>query len=199
MLIPKVLDNRSKLIIAVAFTIWLTVLACTVSVKDKGQGDSNKVDIETPLGGLHVNEEADVRDIGVPVYPGARQKPKTNEGDSKSANVNVSSSFFGLKVVAIEYESDDSPGKVIAFYHDQLKKFGSVVQCRTDEHLGDLNVEIGKHGSEEVKCQGDNSGKIVELKAGTTDNQHLVSVEPSGKGSDFALVYIRARGKEGTI
>jgi hypothetical protein len=199
MLIPKVLDNRTKFIIAVAFIGWLTLLACTVSVKDKDQGDKNsKVDIETPVGGIHVNEEADVRDIGLPVYPGAKQKPKTDD-DSKSANVNVSSSFFGLKVVAIEYVSDDSPQKIIAFYQDQLKKFGNVVQCRTDKQGNDLSVSLSNQGSKEVTCKGDNSGKVVELKVGTEDNQRLVSVEPSGKGSDFALVYIRARGKESTI
>ncbi len=197
-MIPKVLDNKSKLLIAVAFAGWLTILACSVNVKDKDQAGHDKVDIETPVGGIHVNEEADVRDTGLPVYPGARQKPKTND-DSKNANVNISSSFFGLKVVAIEYESDDSPDKVITFYQDQLKKYGNVVQCRTEKHGNDLSVSLSNQGSKEVKCEGNNSGKIVELKVGTEDNQRLVSVEPDAKGSDFALVYIRARGKEGSI
>jgi hypothetical protein len=197
-MIPKVLDNRTKFLIALAFIAWLTLLACSVNVKDKDQGANSKVDIETPVGGIHVNEGGDVRDIGLPVYPGARQKQKTSDGDSKSANVNLSSSFFGLKVVAIEYESDDSPGKITAYYQDQLKKFGSVVQCRTDSHDGDFTLKIGKHASA-VKCEGDNSGRIVELKVGMEDDQRLVSVEPDGNGSDFSLVYIRARGKEGTI
>ena len=44
-------------------------------------------------------------------------------------------------------------------------------------------------------------GKTIELKAGTEDNQHVVSVEPSetGKGSTFALVYLFTRGKQGDI
>lgn len=198
MLIPKVLDNRAKFIIALAFIGWLTLLACTVNVKDKNQGDeSNRLDVETPVGGLHVNEQADVRDTGLTVYPGAKQKPKTDD-DSKSANVNIASSFFGLKVVAIEYVSDDPPNKVINFYRDELKKFGDVVQCRTDKQGNDISVSLGDKGSKAVSCGG-NSGNIIELKVGTEDNQHLVSVEPSGKGSDFSLVYIHARGKEGTI
>jgi len=175
------------------------VLACSVSVKDH-DGDNSKVDISTPIGGIHVNEDADVRDIGLAVYPGARKKEKTNDHDSKSANVNISSSLFGVKVVAIEYESDDPPEKVLAFYQDQMKKYGRVVQCRTNKHGGDLTVHAGhKDGSHEVTCEGDNAGNVVELKAGTEDNQHLVSVEPQGKGTDFALVYILTRGKEGTI
>jgi len=196
--IPKVLDNKTKALIALAFAGWLTVLACTVDVKDH-DGENSKVDIQTPVGGMHIDEQANVKDTGMSVYPGARQKPKTGD-DSKNANVNISSSFFGVKVVAIEYESDDAPSKVQAFYQDQLKKFGKVIQCRTDKHGGDLTVKAGKDSSsKEVHCDGDNSGKVVELKVGSEDNQHLVSIEPQGSGTDFALVYIQTRGKEGSI
>jgi hypothetical protein len=198
MLMPKALDNKAKALIAVAFAGWLTVLACTVDVKDR-DGNNSKVDIQTPVGGIHVNEDANVKDTGLAVYPGARQKEKTDK-DSKSANVNISSGFFGVKVVAIEYESDDPPSKVQAFYQDQLKKFGRVIQCRTDKHGGDLTVKAGHENSKrEVRCEGGNSGNVVELKVGTEDDQHLVSVEPQGNGSDFALVFIQTRGKEGTI
>lgn len=198
--IPKILDNKTKLVIALAFVGWLTVLACTVSVKDHENGDNSKVDIETPVGGIHVDEEANARDTGLPVYPGARPKPKTDH-DSKSANVNISSGFFGVKVVAIEYESDDPPAKVLAFYREQMKKFGGFVECRTDKHGGDLTAKAGDHedGSRPVSCEGNNSGNVVELKTGTEDNQRLVSVEPEGNGSDFALVYVRTRGKQGEI
>ncbi|MGH9499829.1 MAG: hypothetical protein ACRD3L_11885 [Terriglobales bacterium] len=198
MLIPKFLDNKAKALIAVAFAGCLTVLACTVSVKDH-DGDNSKVDIQTPMGGMHIDDEANVKDTGLAVYPGARKKEKTDH-DSKSANVNISSGFFGVKVVAIEYESDDAPAKVQAFYQDQLKKFGHVIQCRTNKQGNDLNVKVGhEHGNHEVRCEGDNNGNVVELKVGTEDNQHLVSVESEGTGTDFALVYIQTRGKEGTI
>ena len=43
----------------------------------------------------------------LPVYPGARPKEKDEDGDEKSANVDISTSAFGLKVVAIEYETND--------------------------------------------------------------------------------------------
>jgi hypothetical protein len=40
----------------------------------------------------------------------------------------------------------------------------------------------------------------VELKVGTEDNQHIVAVKPDGKGSRFALVYVRTHaGKDDTI
>jgi len=178
------------------------LLACSVNVKDHDGGKNSKVDINTPIGGIHVSEDVDARDTGLAVYPGARKKQKTNDGEEKGANVNISSSFFGVKVAAIEFESDDPPDKVIAFYQDQLKKYGHVIQCRTNKHGGDLTVKAGDHKSDtsrEVRCEGTDSGNVIELKVGTEDNQHMVSVEPEGKGSDFALVYVQTRGKEGTI
>jgi hypothetical protein len=198
MLLPKPLDIKSRFLIAMAFVGWLTVVACSVSVKDHNSGN-DKVDIDTPIGGIHVNEQVDVRDIGLSVYPGAHQKPKTGN-DDKSANVNISSSFFGVKVAAIEYESDDSPNKIIAFYQDQLKKYGSVVECHTTKHGGDLTVKAGdKNSHNPVTCKDGDSGSVVELKVGTEDDQHLVSVESTGKGTDFSLVYVQTRGKESTI
>jgi hypothetical protein len=44
-----------------------------------------------------------------------------------------------------------------------------------------------------VNINVDASG--TELKVGTTDRQHIVSVKPSGGGSEFALVYVQTRGK----
>jgi hypothetical protein len=198
MLIPKVLDNKRKALIAVAFAGCLTIVGCSIDVKDAKNGDSSKVDIQTPLGGIHVNEAADIRDTGLPAYPGARIKEKTHDGDSKSANVNLSSMGFGLKVVALEYESDDPPDKVMAFYKDKLKKYGDVLQCRTNKHGGDEDVDYnGKDSvSKPVTCKGDNSGSVIELKVGTENNQHIVSVEPEGKGTDFAVVLVQIHGKD---
>ena len=100
---------------------------------------------------------------------------------------------------SFEYESDDPPEKVIAYYKDQLKKYGNVLECHTNKHGGDVNVEKTTHdsdGPKDVKCEGDNHGSTVELKVGTEDNQHVVAVEPRGKGCDFALVFVQTRGKD---
>jgi hypothetical protein len=180
--------------ISIALTAALMLAACSVNVKKDSAGEDKNVDINTPFGGIHVNKDADVRDTGLPVYPGARQKQRGDSGNEKSANVDISSSSFGVKVVAIEYESDDAPGKVVAYYKESLKKYGKVLECHTDS--GNYNYH---GGSEELRCEGNNNGKKVELKAGTRSNQHIVSIEPQGKGADFALVYVRTRGKEGTI
>lgn len=197
-MIPKVLDNKSKALIAIAFAGWLTFLACSINVKDHDANGNSKVDINTPMGQIHVNEDADVRDTDLPVYPGAKLKPKNQDSDEKSANVNISSMGFGLKVVALEYESNDAPEKIRAFYQDKMKKFGSVLECHTSKHGGDVESHYSGHDSnlsKPVSCGGE-SGHVVELKAGTEGNQHIVSIEPEGKGSDFALVYVQIHGKQ---
>ncbi|HXY08181.1 MAG TPA: hypothetical protein VEI52_10060 [Terriglobales bacterium] len=199
MFIPKLREHKTLLMVAMALLAWLALPACSVSVKDHDKSGNSKVDIDTPFGGIHVNEDADVRDTGLEVYPGARLKPKTSDEDTKSANVNISSGVFGLKVVAVEYESDDAPAKILTFYREQLKKYGGVVECHSDRQAGDLHMKAGEQKPKPVNCEGNNSGNVIELKTGTEENQHIVSVEPQGKGSDFSLVYIRTRGKQGSI
>jgi hypothetical protein len=184
----------------------LTLPACSLNVKKGDNGEDKRVDINTPVGGIHVGEGADPRDTGLPVYPGARPKPKSND-DKSSANVNISSSFFGLRVVAIEYLSDDSPDKLIAFYKDKLKTYGNVLECHTDKRgdPGDVHVNIDDKDkkSHELNC-GDNKGSTIELKVGTEENQHIVAIGPQdgGKGTDFGLVYVQVHAGDkdkGTI
>ena|SRR5690349_23967091 len=178
---------------AMVFIGLLAVSACSINVKKNDSGEDKNVDIKTPFGEIHVDKGADVRDTGLPVYAGARIAPDKGK-DEKSANVNISSFGFGLKVVAVKYESDDEPSKVVAFYKEQLKRYGSVLEC----HKTGQNYSYN-HNSDELKCEGDNSGQTVELKVGNKNNQHIVEIEPSGRGSNFSLVYVRVRGKEDTI
>ena len=174
----------------------LLVSSCSVNVKNDNQGDNKNVDIKTPFAEIHVDQGGDVRDTGLPVYAGARLKPKSGN-EEKNANVNISAFGYGERVVAVEYESDDPPSKVIAFYQGQLKRFGNVLECHTSGTS--YQAEHESSGSQELKCEGNNTGNSIELKAGIKSNQHIVSVEPQGKGSNFALVYVRTRGKDDTI
>jgi len=205
MQIPKPPAINLYLSIAVALAALVLLPACSVSVKDHDDDGNSKVDINTPVGGIHVDEKAEARDTGLPVYPGARKKAD-DDGDKKSANVNISTFGFGLKVVALEYESDDPPSKIIAYYQDQLREYGNVLQCRTSSNNykidNDVPVLGGKKGyvvGGKLKCDDDERGDWVELKSGTTDSQHIVSVHPENKGADFAIVWVRVRGKEGEI
>jgi hypothetical protein len=182
-----------------AGTLIALLSACSVNVKKEQNGQDKQVDIKTPMGGIHVSKEANVADIGLTVYPGARVKVKSDDdGNDKSANVNISGFGFGLKVVAMEYQSDDTPSKVLSFYRDQLKKYGQVLECHTADLDLDTDVKNSDEHSHELTCGGSN-GSNVELKVGTKENQHIVAVKPEGKGSSFSLVYVRTHGKDAEI
>ena len=176
----------------------LALPACSVNVKKEPNGQDKQVDIKTLVGGIHVSKDADVADVGLPVYPGARLKQEGSGDNDKSANVNISGFGFGLRVVALEYQSDDSPAKIIAFYKDQLKKYSSsILECHTSNHLN-LDMKASRSDSHALTCDATH-GNNVELKVGTRENQHIVSVESDGKGSSFSLVYVRTHGKDADI
>jgi len=175
-----------------AFSIlMLTGCSITTHDHDKNHAGKNDVDIRTPFGSLSVQEGGtNVRDTGLTLYPGARAK---NDGDDKhhSANVNISSSLFGLKVVAAKFQSDDASDKVLIFYRKEMGKYGKVVDC-----TGSFNMNFRHRDKDaEVTCSdrtGSDHEYKEELKVGTENNQRIVAVKPSGSGSEFVLVYVRA-------
>lgn len=180
----------------VAAAAGLLLLAgCSIHEQRDRTSGEKKVDISTPFGSIKVNTEADAKDTGWPVYPGARVKKSEDAGEHKSANVNISGPMFGLKVAVVEFESDDPPEKVLAFYRDKMKTFGGAqLECK---NTGWVNVE--HKSDDELKCDERSHGEAVELKAGDRDRQHIVAVKPYRSGSDFALVYVQKHGKEGAL
>ena len=184
------------LLIAAAAVLLLT--SCSIHASREGSNETKKVDISTPFGSLHVNaHDVDPKATGIAVYPGATQVQREHGDDS--ANVNIDSSMFGVKVVAVKFRSTDPPEKVLSYYRDQLKSYGSVLECKGHYDGGD-DAKPGE--SRELTCGKQHNGPNInidtdgtELKVGTTDRQHIVSVKPNGGGSEFALVYVQTRGK----
>jgi len=176
--------------------------ACSINVdKDSNKEGAKHVDITSPLGDLHVSEQADIRDSGLSVYPGATPAPKDKSDDEKSANVNLALPGFQLKVVAAEFLSDAAPDKITAYYDKELQKFGKPIQCRGAYESGG-HVDTHDHDdlAKPVTCDKSDSGDGLELKVGTEGNQHIVAVKPNSRGTRFALVYIRMHtGKDNTI
>lgn len=181
----------AQTLLAIAALAFLA--GCTVH-EGRTEGGQKKVDISTPFGNLNVNTDVDVKDTGLPVYPGA-QRVTDNDSDKHAANVNISSGSFGLKVVAIKFRSDDPPDKVLSFYRPKMKDFGGkFLECQQEGFVTYNHSDDSK----ELTCDhGSRNGNNVELKAGTPDRQHIVAVKPIGSGSEFALVYVMKHGKEG--
>lgn len=186
-----------KTFLAAALAAIALALLAGCSIKEgRSESGEKKVDIQTPFASLKVNTEVDPKDTGLPVYPGAQRVPGT-DGDKHSANVNISGGEFGLKVVAIKFQTGDPPQKVVDFYRDKMKAFGGkFLECRQQEGFVNYSHGGDRH---ELSCGSAGHGDSVELKAGTPERQHIVAVKPNGSGSEFALVYVQTHGKEGTL
>jgi len=170
---------------------------CSIKVDDKDK-DAKKVDIQSPLANFKIDTSSAATDNGIPVYPGATPRPESN-GDKHRANLNLGAMGFGIKVIAAEFLTPDSPDKVKAFYLDQLAKFGKVLECSgTGDSGADVKMDKGDDLDKPVTCN-DTKGGGVELKTGTNGNQHLVSIQPDGSGTRFGTVFVQIHGKEGTL
>ena len=192
-------------ILALVFGVAIAIPTFGAQPQKADDGQDKKLDIRSSVGDLHMGNDADAKKAGLPLYPGARLRH--DDENSSAFNLGVLTEAFGVKLVIAKYDSDDAPDKIISYYRERLKKYGKVLECHTREHGGDSHAEVsddehskGEH-SKELKCEGDNTGPVTELKVGTEDNQHAVAIEPKEghSGSTFALVYVHTRGKQDDI
>ncbi len=182
------MKNASKLLVLAAIATLL-VAGCSIQTKKAEEKKGEKVDIQSPLGSLHVetDEQAKNRDTGLPVYPGAREA-RSDEHDKAKANVDLGFAGFGLKVIAAKYETDDRAEKLKDFYRKALSKYGKVIECN-----GDLDVFDEGHS---MKCKKSSSEPDkYEMGVNSPDVAHVVSIKPKGKTNQFGLIYIEMRGK----
>lgn len=185
--VPAALASVAVLLLALA--------AC--NIRTEKRADNKKVDIETPFGGIHVGTDTSAQDTGLSAYPGARLKPSDSDDEGRmrdrhSANVNVEFGNFGVRVVALDYLTDDPPDKVVSYYRNELKKYGPVLECPKGL------VESKHDGLRELKCSdsGRQEAGRLDLAVGVPERQRIVSVKPRGKGAEFALVYVQVRRGE---
>lgn len=140
--------------------------------------------------GVYFDAEASAKDVGLPIYPGAR--PHREKGEDKpSAKFGVWGSTFAFKLAVVKLQSSDSPQKVAAFYKKALAQYGTVLDCSaSSSHASDK----GKgQGSKQLDCESDepDPGNLV-FKAGTKEKEHVVGIQPNGNGSLFQLVYVES-------
>lgn len=168
--------------IAVAAVLPAVVLATAcVVVREEQDGRTTRVDVSTPLGALVARTGENTGNTGLPVYPGAQLSRDGDDSDYDQAKVSIGTPWFGLHVIAAEYESRESPERILNFYREQMKAFGAVIECR-----GEVNFKNGR-----PECRSQPSSDRVQLLAGTEERHRTVSVKPRGQGSEFALVSIQ--------
>jgi hypothetical protein len=175
-------------------TLWVAavcgaLMTAGCKISNQGSGENKKVSIEARGASLKVDTASAANDSGLPLYPGAQQKQGT--GDEKSrAHVSLNMPFMKLNVVALKFTSGDAPEKILAFYRGKLGSYGAVLECKGGGQ--DVEVGSGRGLDSPVSCskERNHSGEI-SLKVGTEGDQHVVSVKPSGNGSEFSLVHVR--------
>jgi hypothetical protein len=174
-----------------------------VHVDKDSKGDDKNVQVDTPFGGVHVNtNQISASDLGLPVYPGAKQV--ADDDKHKSADVHIGFGEWELRVRAVTYATEDSQDKVAQFYRKALTRYGDVIVCQgkspvgtpttTSEGLTCADDSNGKGVKIDAKDYGSTDGN-VELKAGSHRHQHVVGFQDFKHGETrFALVALDLPG-----
>jgi hypothetical protein len=165
-------------------------------LKRGAHGEDKNVRVDTPFGGVHVNTgQTTAADLGLPIYPGARQV--ADDDRHKSADVQMGFGEWAMRVRAVSYATADTEEQVTAFYKKALGRYGDVITCQ-----GDAPVGTPATTSEGLTCQDDKNPKVhinhgdygvsrdgLVLKAGSKRHQHIVGFEDPRDGKTrFALV-----------
>jgi hypothetical protein len=154
---------------------------CLIAQDKKQQDSNNSV-------GFILSGDATEKDLGLPIYPGARHH-KDDSQESPGLTMGLWGGSSGFKLVLLKLESDDAPEKIAAYYRKALGKYGQVLDCRK----GSANSDKSGEKSTELSCDADEpEGGGLTLKAGTKEKQHLVGIQPNGKHSLFQLVYVES-------
>ena len=168
--------------------------ALPLGAQDKKGSGKTDSDMDQEGFGIVASKRAGAKDVGLPMYPGAREHKDKSE-DSPAVKFGLWGGNSGFKLAVLKLESNDGPEKVAAFYRKALSKYGKVLDCR-----GSSTVTTGGNkgsSSDELGCDDDKpeNGELV-LKAGTKQEQHVVGIKSSGGLTLFQLVYVMARGSE---
>jgi hypothetical protein len=163
-----------------------TIIISTQSIRAQDSKKSGDVNA-----GITVSGQATAKEVGLPLYPGAKPH-KDKDKDDSAANLGLWGGSFGFKLVLLKMESPDSADKVAAFYQKALTKYGPVLDC-SNPNTGKA-TDDDKSGK--ITCGDDKADAGERLfKSGTKEKQHIVSIKTAGGGTDFTLLYLEARGE----
>jgi hypothetical protein len=171
---------RAAIAMAAVLPALMLATGCAVE-REEEAGRTTRVAISTPVGGLAARIGESPGETGLPVYPGATLSRDEADGNPEGATVSIGTRWFGLHVVAAEYQSGERPEQILEFYRGQMRAFGDVTECRGEVHF--------KNGRPE--CRSKPRSDDVQLLVGTEQRRRIVSVKPRGGGAEFALVSIQ--------
>jgi hypothetical protein len=180
---------RHALHIASYFALFVLLLAAALPLAAQDQKSSSDNDSI----GFNLGKNASAKDVGLPIYPGARRH-KDDANDSSALNMGLWGGSSGFKLFVLKMDSSDAPEKVAAYYRKALAKYGPVLDCSKPSAA---TASSDDKTSKKLTCDDEKPkpGEI-SLKAGTKDKQHAVGIEPDGSGSTFQLVYMETKGTD---
>lgn len=169
---------------------WCAALATVVVIPSSSAGKGGKQDKNGA--GVTFSNQATSKEVGLPVYPGARTH-KDEKEDSPSVQIGVWGSTFGFKLAVMKMESNDAPEKVAEFYKKALAKYGTVLNCSDPSQKS--TAKDSDKSSSKLTCDDDKPEKGgMVFKAGTKEKQHVVAIQANRQGTLFQLVSVEARG-----
>ena len=184
--------GKRGLWMAAGLAVAVTLAGCRVNVDKDANGQEKRVQVDTPFGGVHINQDqTTAADLGLPVYPGATAF--VNNDEHKSADIHMGFGEWQLRVRAVSYATTDDGDKVAAFYKKALGRYGDVLTCKNKQPVGTptvtaegLTCEDGSGKGANVHVDTDEGNKKgfhfdihegLELKAGSKRHQHIVGVQ----------------------
>ena len=185
---------RSRAAVWVAMLGFVSVAVMPLRAQDNE--DMGKAKSETGQKGFGIiaSKEAGAKDVGLPLYPGARQHKDTSE-ETPAVNFALWGGNSGFKLAVLKLESNDAPEKVAAFYRKALTNYGKVLDCSASSQV--TSEKKKGASSNELGCEDEHpeSGELV-LKAGSKQEEHVVGIKVSGGITLFQLVYVMTRGSD---
>ena len=167
----------------------LSSSGCHIDSHKTGDGKDN-VDIGTPFGSMHVktDDKASGAQTGLTPYPGATLVKKDGDDDG-AADVSLNFGEFKLGVHAVDLRTADSQDKVIAFYRNDMKRYGDVLTCHGKTAVGSP-VRTGEGltcGSAKNQYEIGSTDHL-ELRAGSEKQQHIVGVHTEDGATRIGLI-----------
>ncbi len=194
----------SVMVMLASALLLVGVAGC--SVQDNKKGETENVQLRTPIGALDVRTNGvHGPDVGLPVYPGAVESGKHGD-DSGSADIHMSFGGWRLNVKAIEYHSNDPEEKIVAFYKNAMGQYGDVLTCKDKTAIGQpaktqQGLTCANNHEYDVNMKLDTSRKTANIKAsdltgdvkllaGSPENQRIVEFSPQPDGTKFSIVVV---------
>lgn len=143
---------------------------------------------------LHANGDVTAKEVGLPVYPGA----KLVKSDNNSAlDMGFTFGDAHFRLVAANYLSGDSPEQILEFYRKPLGRYGEVLECDHGKPVGSRTMTrsglmCSTKDKDHMNVQGSiDSSDDHELRSGTPEKIHIVGIgEKQGSAIHFGLVYV---------